>query len=366
MINTEKNSITSMQFIFIISGIQISVAVLSLPRKLAEAAGTDGLLALPLGYLLNLLCGYIIIMVMRKSSEKTLFDTVSKTMGTWVGKGFALLMAFYFLHLMYDGLVRAILIVKTWLMPNTQGYVLLILLLFPAYKIALGGPRILGRYAELVAVISCWLPFVYLFTLKYAHWLNLLPLFKDGFLPVLTAVKATIYPSLGIIAVFIFYPYLQKKEKAVSSLIISNSITMFVYIFITTICFVYYSPHESTVYNDPIISILKTIEFRFIERIEIPFISFYLFVFSLVWIPCMYIASFCMSLVFGLSDHRLPLRVLVIVLAIGTFFYLPTYNQSDKIELWLARFGFGMEYILPGLLLIYLTLYKRLHRRAES
>ncbi|MDQ8737051.1 GerAB/ArcD/ProY family transporter [Paenibacillus sp. LHD-38] len=66
------------------------------------------------------------------------------------------------------------------------------------------------RTAELVAVISCWLPFVYLFTLKYTHWLNLLPLFKEGLLPVLSAVKATMYPSLGLAATFILYPYAEK------------------------------------------------------------------------------------------------------------------------------------------------------------
>lgn len=363
MISAEKNTITFMQFVFVISGMQISVAVLSLPRMLAEAAGSDGWMALPIGYAINLFCSYIIVLVMRSCSGRTLIDTLSNIMGKWIGKGFALLMAVYFFQLLYDGLVRAILIVKIWLLPNTQPYILMILLLFPAYKIAIGGPRILGRYAELVAVISCWLPFVYLFTLKYAHWLNLLPLFKEGLLPVLSAVKATMYPSLGLAAVFILYPYLKNKEKAASALFLSNTVTMSVYLFITIICFIYYSPNESSFYNDPIISILKTIEFRFIERIEVPFISFYLFVFSLVWVPSMYITTFCISLVFGLSDHRTPLRVLCVMLAIGTFFYQPTFNQSNMLEKWLSWFGFGMEYILPSLLLIYIAVYNRLHPR---
>ncbi|WP_256710609.1 endospore germination permease [Paenibacillus sp. FSL H8-0548] len=280
-----KDTITSMQFIFIISGIQISVAVLSLPRKLAEIAGTDGWLAIPLGYAINIFCSYIIVMVMKNCSGKTLMDALSTMVGKWFGKGFALVLALFFLHLLYDGLIRAILIIKTWLMPNTQGYVLLILLLIPAYKVAIAGPRIIGRYAELIVVISCWLPFVYLFTLKYAHWLNLLPLFKAGFMPVLSAVSATVYPSLGISSVFILYPYLKHKEKAAPALFISNTLTMAVYLFITIICYIYFSPHEATLFNDPIISILKTIEFRFIERIEVPFISFYIFVFSMVWIP---------------------------------------------------------------------------------
>ncbi|WP_235560917.1 GerAB/ArcD/ProY family transporter [Bacillus sp. FJAT-28004] len=364
MTNTEGNTITSMQFIFIISGIQISVAVLNLPRNLAELAGTDGWISILIGYALSVLCGYIIIMVMRHCSGKTLVDALPTMMGKWIAKGVAILLALFFLTLMYDGLVRTILIIKIWLMPNTQSYILMVLLLVPAYKIAINGPRILGRYAELVAVISCWLPFVYLFTLKYAHWLNLLPILKEGWLPVLAAVKATIYPNLGLAAVFIFYPYLVKKEKAASSVFISSTITLSVHLFITIICFIYFSPHEITLYNEPIISILKTIEFRFIERIEVPFIAFYLFVFSLVWIPSMYIVTYCISKVFGLSNHHAPLRILCIILAIATFIYIPSFKQSDEIEVWLTWFGFGMEYILPSLLLVYMVIYKRIHRRA--
>lgn len=35
-------TITSMQFIVMISGLQVSLSILSLPRDLADAAGTDG------------------------------------------------------------------------------------------------------------------------------------------------------------------------------------------------------------------------------------------------------------------------------------------------------------------------------------
>ena len=42
----------------------------------------------------------------------------------------------------------------------------MLLLLIPTYVIARNGLRILGRYAELVFMISLWIPFVYLLLLK--------------------------------------------------------------------------------------------------------------------------------------------------------------------------------------------------------
>ncbi len=352
-------TITRLQFIFMLSGIQISVAVLSLPRKLAESAGTDGLLALPLGFVISVLASFIIVTVMKNSKEATLFDSVSVMAGRWAGKALAVIMALYFFLLMYDGMVRAILIMKIWLLPNTSSYVIMALLLVPAYKVAGSGLRVLGRYAEIVTYLSGWIPFVYLFTLKYAHWLNLLPFFKEGILPVFMAVKSTIYPSLGMVAVLLLYPNLNKKETAYMNVLLSNGITFTVYIFLTLICYIYYSPAEIPYINDPIISILKTIEFRSIERIEIPFISFYLFVFSMVWIPCMYFISSCMCWLTGTSDLKVPLRVLCISLAIGTFFFLPTFNQSDFLLHILTKFGMAVEYMLPALLLICLWLYNK-------
>lgn len=144
---------------------------------------------------MSVAAGFIIVKVMQNAPEDTIFDLLSRLMGAWAGKCFVLLLGVYFLSFMYDSLDRAILITKDWLLPNTQPYMLMILLLVPTYIVAKHGPQIL-------------------------------------------------------------------------------------------------SPDEITLYNEPIVSILKSIEFRFIERIEVPFIAFYLFIFSLAWIPSAYITAF--------------------------------------------------------------------------
>ncbi|RCW45477.1 GerAB/ArcD/ProY family transporter [Paenibacillus prosopidis] len=360
--NTGK-SITSMQYIFIISGIQVSVSILSLPRDLADAAGTDGWIAIPIGYILSVAAGFIIVKVMQNAPEDTIFDLLSRLMGAWAGKCFALLLGVYFLSFMYDSLNRAILITKDWLLPNTQPYLLMILLLVPTYIVAKHGPQILGRYSEFVFFLSIWIPFIYLFTLENAHGLHLLPLFKEGVLPVLSAVPAMLYPSLGMVTTFILYPHLKNKEKAPINLLISNSLTMLIYLYITIICFVYFSPDEITLYNEPIVSILKSIEFRFIERIEVPFIAFYLFIFSLAWIPSAYIAAFCISWISGKKDVALPLQIFCIVITVSSFFFLPTFNQNDRLGLWIGWLGISIEYVFPLCLLVYIILNKHFQQR---
>ena len=56
---------------------------------------------------------------------------------------------------------------------------------------------------------------------------------------------------------------------------ISDTLTMLGYLFITMICFVYYSPDEIQKYNQPVINMLESIEFKVLERMEMLFIAFF-------------------------------------------------------------------------------------------
>ncbi|WP_341278545.1 endospore germination permease [Paenibacillus sp. FSL H8-0537] len=358
--------ITLFQFIAIISGSQVSVAVLGLPRRLAEAADTDGWIALIIGWALSLIAGLSIVRIMKFHPNGNLFDLLSENIGKWAGKLAALLFALYFFYLMYDGLARTILVTKTWLLPTTQTFILMPLMLIPAYSIVRHGIRNVARYAELVIWMSLWIPFIYLYTLKHAHWLYLLPILKNGWMPVLAAVKSTIYPMLGMVEIFVLYPHLKYKQYAGKGIVIANSITALLYLFVTITCYVYFSPEENKLYNDPVISVLKSIEFKFIERIEVPFIAFYLLIFSLIWVPTIYLVSFCTAWLFKQDSIIVPLRVLIISLAIGTYFYFPTYNVSTYMANSLNSVGFFMEYIFPLCLLGYLWLSKLWRKERSS
>jgi hypothetical protein len=134
-------------------------------------------------------------------------------------------------------------------------------------------------------------------------------------------------------------------------------------LFITFVCFVFFGPDEILQYNEPVVNVLKTIEFKFIERIEVLFIAFYLFIFSLCWISTTYMSVFCTSWIAGKADHRSHLRVLCLGTAILTFFYLPTFNQSDQLEKYLGLAAIVIDYVFPACLLFYLWIYDQFQWR---
>ncbi|MFD0681354.1 MULTISPECIES: GerAB/ArcD/ProY family transporter [unclassified Paenibacillus] len=357
------NEITFMQFIIIQFGIQVSFGLLSLPKELAERAGTDSLITIIIAWALSIVASLMVIKIMKKHPDGTLFDLLSTYIGKWAGKAAALIFAAWFLAYGYVGGVRTILYIKSWLLPQTPNYMIMLLLLIPTYLIARNGLRILGRYVELVFIISLWIPFAYLLPLKDAHLLNLLPVVKDGWLPIFSALRVTFLSFGGLESAFIMYPFLKNKQMAGAAVIISNTMAMLVLLFITFVCFVFFSPDEILQYNEPVVNVLKTIEFKFIERIEILFIAFYLFIFSLCWISSTYMAVFCTSWIVGKSDHRGHLRVLCIGIAILTFFYLPTFNQSDQFEKYLGLSAIVIDYVFPACLLLYLWMHHQFQWR---
>ncbi|MEW9700010.1 endospore germination permease [Paenibacillus sp. SI8] len=354
------NEITIMQFIFINFGVQSSIGLLALPQVLADRAGTDGWMGILIGWIFSTGASLVIIQVMKKYPDGTLLDLLTHYLGEWAGKAGAILYALYFLLYGYLGLVRTVLYTKAWLLPQTPGYITMLLLLIPTYTIARNGLRIIGRYVELVIFLSLWIPFVYLLPLKDAHWLHLFPIFKEGWRPIWSAFQATILSYLGFGVTLFLYPFLQNKPKASIGIAISNAMSMLLFLFITLVCFAYFSPDEMKAYNEPVVNVLKTIEFKFIERIEMLFIAFYLFIFSFSWIPTIYISVFCTSWLFAKQDHRSHLRVLWLALALVAFFYIPTFNQSDRLDKILTKAGLCFEYAFPACLLIYIWIHDRL------
>lgn len=358
-------SLTTMQFIFLISGFQISVSFLALPRQLSNAAGTDGWAAILIDWAVSTLVSLVIVKIMQKSPEGTVLDLLSRRIGKWAGNLAAVVFGLYFLSLAYDGLVRSVLVTKVWLLTETPVYIILALFLLPVYTIGKGGPVILGRYSEFVLLVTFWMLFIYLAPLKEAHWLHLLPFPKSGLMPIFYAVKNIIFSFLGFAIVLFLYPNLKHKQYAVRGVVISNAVTAFVYLWVTLICFIYFSPDEIQEINQPIITMLKTVEFRFIERIEIPFISLYLFSYSLLWIPAAYLTVYCSSWLLESDNAARHLQIVCTLLVVVSYFYFPSFNHSEKFEASVGAVGGIVEYVFPACLLPMLALREKVKRKGS-
>ncbi|PFE15274.1 GerAB/ArcD/ProY family transporter [Bacillus cereus] len=362
----KKNSslISNRQFIFLIHGAQMGIGILQLPRLLAEKADMDGWISLISGWLMSVLASLIIVQIMKKNPHDTLLDLLTMYFGKWFGKIGAIALFLYFLFMSFVVIQKSILYIRVWIIPESTEYILMLLISVPIYIIARNGIKVIGRYAELIFFITIWIFLFYIFALKQSHhWEHILPLFKNITQPILNTPSTAAMSFLGFEIIFLLYPFLEKKQDAARGIIIANSITLILFLYITISCFVFFSPNEITQYNEPTLSMLKIIEFRFLERVEIIFLALYIFVVSTTWIPYIYCSTFCMSWL-GVSRNYSKYLKFILLLFIVLFYFIPsTLYQNALLQRMGAKIGLVIAYILPLVLFIYSNVYNRIHRR---
>ncbi|MEH6889274.1 endospore germination permease [Bacillus sp. JJ864] len=358
------NDITLLQYIFLINGMQVATGILSLPRVLAEKAGTDGWIAILIGWIFSTISGIFIVKTSARYPEDTLYDILIRLFGKIVGKALAVIYMIYFACYSCIILVNALLYLKGWLLPKTPDYIIIFLFSIPTFLVVRNGPRILGRYCELGFYMMIWVPVFFLIPLKEGgSWLPFFPLLKEGWKPVLMAVPTTIFTFLGFDIAFFLYPFLQKKQYAVHGFVIANTLTMLFYLFTTLVCFAYFSPDSITEFNQPVLNLLKVIEFRFLERFDMILLAVYLIVVSTAWMPCIYCAVFCSSQLLGKQDHSSHLVVLLLLIIGFIFWTHPSWNQSETWQQAVSNAGLGLTYISPIILWLYSWIYEKYRRR---
>ncbi|MGJ7036482.1 spore germination protein (amino acid permease) [Anoxybacillus eryuanensis] len=350
------NEITIMQYIFLISGAQIGIGILSLPAQLADIANTDGWIAIIIGWLISIIASTIIIKTMAKHPQDTIFDLSRRYFGRIFGTLIHLVFVAYALLAAITVIFTSIHITQVWILPNTPNYLVMMLFMLPALLITRNGVRVLGRYAEVVFYLTLWMPILIAIPLQKGTILYMLPILKEGWAPIFQAVKTTILSFLGFELAFVFYPFLKEKKHAIKAMVIANSISAFTFLLITVTCFIFFSPDETPSLIWPTLSLLKTIEFSFIERFEVIFLSFYLFVMSTTGIPYIFTTVFGMSQLIGKKDHMIVLLIAVCIFILTSFLYNPSFSHIQTMGSWWERYGLWGAYIFPIFLFIYVSM----------
>ncbi|MFT9848758.1 GerAB/ArcD/ProY family transporter [Aneurinibacillus sp. REN35] len=360
-----KKEISLLQYILVINGVQVGTSILSLPAILAKDAGTDGWISIIIGWVITTIISLAVVYLIAKHPGESMLQLLIRYLGTWLGKS---VMVFWIVYLLLSAvtiLLMSVFIIQEWILPKTPFYFLMILFVVNIYFIMRGGVQLIARYALFVFFFTLWLPLLLLIPLKDSEWIYLLPVLKEGWLPVLYTVRTTILAFVGFELAFHFYPYLKNKQHAAKGIVIANTITLLVYLQITLSCFVYFSPDEITRSLWPTLTLVKPIEFPFLERLEIIFLSFYIFVFLTSIVPYTFFALTNISELFNKRGWQLPYFFLLLLVVLS-FFYSPSYAEIMLLKKWMAEVGYLAAYVFPVALFTYVALYTRWRGRETN
>ncbi|MGG1442091.1 spore gernimation protein [Brevibacillus laterosporus] len=359
-------SISFMQYTLLIHGIQVATSVLSLPRQLAEIASTDGWIALVLSWLVNLVFSIIMVAVMRQYPEDNFFKLLERLFGKAISKFIIGLVALHFAFSAWSTFISTMLYTRAWFLTMTPIPFILLLVVIPAYITARKHILAIARYCEIVFFLTIWMVPVLLIPLREGYLIHLLPVIKDGWGPILQAMPTTTKAYLGFEILFIIYPYLRRKDLAVHGIVLGNTLTMLIYVFSTLVCFIFFSPDEIFDYNQPVLNLLKLIEFRFLERFDIIFLAMYLFVISTSLIPFIYGASVSGASLFGTKSHGPYVLVICISTILFASWLKPSWFESLRWNQWASYSGLIVSYLLPVLLYLSIKIYQKITPKEAS
>ncbi|WP_423220067.1 GerAB/ArcD/ProY family transporter [Bacillus thuringiensis] len=349
----ENHYIKLTQYIFIINGVQVGTGVLSLPRVVAEKAGTDGWIAILVGWLCSIISSTCLIQAVQTIPHDSLKELLQKFFGKWIGHIFICSYILYFFTYYWIVMMNSILFIKGWFLPHTPEYLLFALLCIPTYMIVHKGRQSVGKYCEFIFYMTLWIPFFFFIPSVDGDKLYFMPLLKNGIFPILQAVPTTAFSFLGFEICIVLYPYLQKKQYAIHGVFIANTITMLFYLFTTLICFHVFGPDSITQFSQPVLDLLKQIEFRFLERFDMVLLLFYLLVVSTSWV-----SFICGSLLLMNPTQKSPslsyqaFCILMIGMGLAVIFPL-SWEQSEQYQKGLSYIGIIIVYCFSLLLWLY-------------
>ena len=78
MENVKFRSLNLFEYIVFIHSLQLASGMLIMPSPLANTAGTDGWISIILGWMITSMIGVLIILVLRKNSDKDFLQIVRK------------------------------------------------------------------------------------------------------------------------------------------------------------------------------------------------------------------------------------------------------------------------------------------------
>lgn len=226
----KKKQITPRQATAIMASTIIGVGILTLPREVTAAAGSDGHLATLLGGILAI---FILIFLTRlgmRFPNQTLIEYNDLILGRFLGKLLSLAFIIYWL------LIAAITVrifgemVITAILTNTPLEVIIGIMLLLGAQLASQELRVFARVHELLLLLTFPpLLFLFLISVRSVNLLHMLPVLAFGPLPVLHGALATGLSYLGIEIVMMLFPYYKEQEQAMKYHLYGAAIPLVLY-----------------------------------------------------------------------------------------------------------------------------------------
>ncbi|NQX71766.1 GerAB/ArcD/ProY family transporter [Paenibacillus alba] len=358
-----KNKITSTQLAFFTIQTAIGEGALTLPYSLHTVSAGDGWISLILAGITSQIVIVLIWQICRKYPELTLIEILPKLVGKPIGMVISLLFVAYFTALASIVLLNYTKIISSWVFPTTPRWIIMTIMMFTTYYLAKESLRMIARFEVLMSSILVILMGLILFPLFKGNALYLLPIGISGSWDIIKGVENAAIAMAGFELMFVVYPLIQSGERTIlKTMMLSYSIVTLFYLLIVIACFIFFSSDELDIVPEPVLYMLKAVSFRFFERTDLIFLSFWI---TIVMTSIANYVFFAAASIQKLLKVKQPsLVTLIVVIICWLLVVLPSdFLLIERLNAWFSRVTLIMIYGLP-ILLFAISAWK--HRKMKT
>lgn len=347
----EKSRITQGQFMFFVIQSQMGVGVLSLPHKMQAIAKGGGWISTLIAGLAVQVILLILWALCRRFPSDTIYSFLPKITGKLVGNLLGLVYIGYFLFSAGIVLSNFADIIGKWVLQSTPRWALLILTILTCMYLAKENLRVIAR---LFVISSLSIIVMVLLSLIGYVKMNIdyiFPIMEEGWVGIFGAANEALLPLVGYEVILVIYPFVEGKSggklKAAS---LGNLVITLFYTFEVFTSLVIFSPAVMPAILEPLLYMLKGFSFQIIQRIDLIFLSLWVFVVSTVIVSQIYMATMGLGRLFHQGKHKkaVPYAALII-------FILAMIAQDPSIkDLFDRMIKFSHYTLVVGLPLILL------------
>ncbi|OLP66725.1 hypothetical protein BACPU_00840 [Bacillus pumilus] len=355
-----KNKISSSQAVFFLIQSQIGVGVLALPHLLMKDMGHDGWMAIILACFFIQFINTIFIYIIYKYPDTSFFQALIDVFGKKIGKTLVALYTVYFASVCIVVLSIFTRILGIWVLPLTPNWVINLLMILSVIYIAKEKITAIVRFNFILTPFLLILSLLMFYSLKGSNVDYLLPLFQTDISQFQVGLKDVVLSMNGFEMILIISPYMKGNIKnRYKVMTISNICTTLYYLFITLICFMFFSPIELKVIPHPVLYLLKTISFGIIERTDLIFLSFWVFVIFATLSNYLYFCANGISTLLKKKEHKIHVYSFAILIFTASCFLAHDNFRIQRFNEFTTIAQYSFIYTLPVLMAIIIFIKQR-------
>lgn len=356
----KKQSITPFKLFLILIHTQIGVGIVTLPydifMKTKESAWITVLVS---GMIIQALI-FLFAFIIKRYPSLNLLGIVREHFGKSIGVLLSSLYTIYFLLIVVAVLIKYVVILKTWMMPITPKWAIVMFTLIVSIFASREGLSVMARFffiASFVLIIFLALSSI---ALKDAKLTYILPVLKDGFNPLIKGIPTTIYSFQGFEVLLFLYPFVEGSGKAiVKAASLANVFVVFLYSHMVLVNVLFFSSAELPLIPQPVLYLVKSLSFRIIERPDLLFTAMWIVLVVTTLIVLLYVANISFNNLLKKQGHGLSLYVLSVICFLGSMLIYGEYKINDFIA-FIQPFMVLFSIIIPVVIVVYSYLVYKL------